>query len=87
MKLQLIPNWMRSHRMGSMRMMGGAQALIRGWLAIPREWQEKVPVEWVATAAFVALLFGMAGRVFRQASVENYDDEPEPTKPSAEQQQ
>lgn len=72
MKIELIPNWRRAHRMLTTWVNGVGAAFAASWPLLPEDQQVKVlAVLKVSPAYYVMALFllSMLVRVIRQASV------------------
>lgn len=75
MKLALIDNWRRAHKLGTVQLsaafatvFGAGPALLDAWRSIPDDLKDKLPqgwAHWIATAGFVLVLVARLVKVDR----------------------
>jgi hypothetical protein len=61
-----VKNWRQSWRWFSVHAMALQGAVAGAWLAVPDDMRAAVPADWLAVAAVVLTVLGVAGRLISQ---------------------
>jgi len=68
--MKLVKDARKSWRWWSVRAMALQGAVAGSWLAVPDDMRGAVPAEWLAAAAILLTVMGIAGRLVDQGSGE-----------------
>lgn len=65
--MKLVPQWQQSYKWLSMHALALAGVLPSVWCSLPGEWRSVIPISYVAIAAGITSLLGIAGRLLDQS--------------------
>ena len=68
--MKLIDNWKSAHRMLSVQAMALTAAILGAWPMIPEDLKAALPPHLVHWVSITLLVFGIAGRLVSQDSME-----------------
>jgi hypothetical protein len=73
--MKLVSNWRDGKRWISAHCMGAASSLVGAYAAVPADWREKVPPEWLLYACGVLTALGFVGRFLDQSKGDSNADD------------
>lgn len=73
--MNLVPNWKQAPRWISMWCMSINGAMALTWLALPKEYQEKIPPDYILIGVLAFVITGIIGRMFQQSQVTNLPEQ------------
>ena len=65
-EMKLVSDWRQSLRWFSVQAMALQGATAAAWLALPAEWRETFPAEWMTACAVLLMVLGIVGRLVDQ---------------------
>lgn len=64
--IRLINNWQGAWKALSVQISAAGAAAVAAWGALPQEFKDQIPADYIRGAAFVSFILIMAGRVIAQ---------------------
>jgi len=64
--MRLVSDWRAAWRWFSVQAMALNGAVAAAWLALPQEWRDVFPPEWMTAGAIALMALGVVGRLVTQ---------------------
>lgn len=79
--MKLIPEWRYAWKMFSVQANAIGVAIVGAYEALPQEFKNAIPAQWVLAAAGATLVLGGIGRLVHQPTLPKASDSPAPQEP------